>query len=200
MKRFSSLFLCVCFVVFLSSGCDLLRGIAGLPTAEEVEKMAEAIEKKKAETSDTLAVQSEQVPDSVSVVAEAVEAAPEAVTPVQVKTAEAAPVKAAAGPVASFDSFGYNVMAYSPQKHKYTKAPEKGYYLMIGYFNSKENAENLVANAKKDGFEALILQNTNGASSVALVHTATSGEMAQVLKKASTLSYVPKSAWILECK
>lgn len=77
-----------------------------------------------------------------------------------------------------------------------TSLPER-YYVIIGAFSVRENAESLLRKALAGGYKASLISFRNGFSAVGLGGEGDLPSVFALLKKAKEEKYCPSDAWIL---
>ena len=78
-----------------------------------------------------------------------------------------------------------------------TNTVESGYYILIGTFRQKSNADRLARQAAKAGLEVTRLEYANGRTAVAVLRSDNLGDAFVALGEVRKLSFSPKDACIL---
>ena len=78
-----------------------------------------------------------------------------------------------------------------------TNTVESGYYILIGTFRQKSNADRLARQAAKAGLEVTRLEYANGRTAVAVLRSDNLGDAFVALGEVRKLSFTPKDACIL---
>jgi len=168
MKRFLVLLLGVS--LFAVTGCDFFRGLAGRPTSEDIEnKKIEILRAQQAAEQARL--------DSIRL-----------------------QQQIALDSLAALDSIKqYGGTILNPARHGglFTTKLEARYYVMIGAFMFRSNAEALLKRAKAAGYEPAIINFNNGMNGVGLCPCNNIVEAKEALKAVKKEKFCPKDVWIL---
>ena len=169
MKRILLCISSLALVLCLAGGCDFLRALAGRPTSAEIEIKRREIAAEEAAHQARL--------DSL-------------------KKAE----KQIADSLAVIDSLkSRNETMLNPSKLGGLKASELPgkYYIIVGAFMEKANAEKKAAKLKESGYEATLISFRNGYNAVGICPSATLAQVYESLRKIQGQDFCPKDAWIL---
>ena len=87
----------------------------------------------------------------------------------------------------------------NPSKLGGLKASELSgkYYIIVGAFMEKANAEKKAAKLKESGYEATLISFRNGYNAVGICPSATLAQVYESLRKIQGQDFCPKDAWIL---
>ncbi len=153
-----------------AGGCDALRKLAGRPTAEEIELMR--IEKLKQEE----AVRRHRI-DSLARVQKEKEDS-----------------------LAIMDSLAQikgTILNPSEIGGLFTTKLDFRYYIVVGSFRSRHNAEALFSEVSQRGYHPVLISFRNGFNAVSVSPTNSLGEAFSSLKKVRTENFCPDDVWIL---
>ena len=92
---------------------------------------------------------------------------------------------------------GFLKVGVSYNDIRLTNTVESGYYILIGTFRQKSNADRLARQAAKAGLEVTRLEYANGRTSVAVRRSDNLGDAFVALGEVRKLSFSPKDACIL---
>jgi len=157
-------------VVASVSGCDFFRSLAGRPTSAEIEIKRQMIARAEAAHQAML--------DSVKAVE-----------------------KQLADSLAIVDSLQrMNVSIISPSKLGGLKSTEikKHYYIIVGSFMDRNNAQRQLSNMQKAGHEGEIMQFKNGYSAVAICGSESRVAVSDTMARLLSVGAIDKNSWILE--
>lgn len=157
--------------VAMLSGCDLFRRIAGRPTSSDIEGMrVEIIE------AEQLAAREAFVADSLRKVEES-----------RVDT------------LAVLDSIRGEVNMYGPSRlgGADKSVLNRQYYIVIGAFKDKSNADRLASKVTEAGYPATVIPFKNGMNVVGICPTDDVKTVHDCLKEVKRESFCPKEAWVL---
>jgi len=158
-------------VIVLTSGCDAFRRLAGRPTSDEIEAKRAAIEARRAAEHqarmDSLAKVEKMLADSLAVL----------------DSLESMAGKAMMKP----ESLGG--LSVEPLEHKY--------YIIVGSFMDKGNAEVLRTRVASAGYEAELVSFRNGYTAVGVAPSDNIVEAYNSLKKLQKEPFSPDGIWIL---
>lgn len=161
----------ICFVtVLLATGCDAIRKLAGRPTAAEIEaKRIEILEAREA-------VHRARI-DSLKKVE-----------------------KALADSLALLDSLKQmkgTILNSSAIGGLFTTKLDYKYYIVVGAFTQRANAENLLKQVQKAGYVATMINFRNGFNAVGICNTDNLNQAFLSLKKVHKEKFCPDDVWIL---
>ena len=151
-------------------GCDMFRRLAGRPTAEEIELMK--IEKLKQEE----AVRRHRI-DSLAAVQREKEDS-----------------------IAIMDSLAQikgTVLNPSEIGGLFTTKLDFKYYIVVGSFKSRHNAESLLSTVAEKGYKPILISFRNGFNAIAVAPTNSLREAFSSLKNVRTEAFCPDDVWIL---
>ena len=178
-KPLQTLFICA-VAVLLVTGCDFFRVLAGRPTSKEIEaKRAEILRSVLRQAQDrvqddTLAV-SDRLDDGQrphSAAAEQGEARTDAAVP------------------------GHPAGEQAEKK----TAEKKRFYVILGAFSSKENADKYAARIKEYGYEPEFFGFTEGRTAVGIRGTDDQEEAKAFMRELKGQDFCPEGVWILDRK
>lgn len=168
-------------ILTLCTGCDAFRKLAGRPTSEDIEI-------KRAEIARIKAAEKQRVADSIAYVE-----------------------KLRADSLAAADSIAESLAVEAAKKH-----PQSGkmlspsalgglstsdlgnrYYVIIGAFKEKANAEKMLNSVSDAGFPGTIISFRNGMNAVGICQTNSIDKAFESLDRAKKESFCPPDAWIL---
>ena len=152
------------------SGCDAFRKLAGRPTAEEIELMR--IEKLKQEE----AVRRHRIDSLVAVQREKEDS------------------------IAIMDSLAQikgTVLNPSEIGGLFTTKLDFKYYIVVGSFKSRHNAESLLSTVAEKGYKPILISFRNGFNAIAVAPTNSLREAFSSLKNVRPEAFCPDDVWIL---
>lgn len=168
MNRITALFLLVSLLAL--GGCDMFRRLAGRPTAEEVDKMRiEMMRKKEAEHQFRI--------DSL-------------------KRVE----KSIADSIAILDSLKQmhgTILNPSEIGGLFTTRLDSRYYIVVGAFRERSNAESLLNTVKEHGYSPLLISFRNGFNAIGVSPADNLPAAFYALKKVKAETFCPDDVWIL---
>jgi len=152
------------------TGCDFFRGLAGRPTSEEIEqkKIVVLLAQQAAEQARLDSIRIQQ--------------------------------KIVLDSLAALDSIRqYGGTILNPARHGglFTTKLEARYYIMVGAFVFRSNAEALLERAKAAGYEPAIINFNNGMNGVGLCPCNNIVAAKEALKTVKKEAFCPKDVWIL---
>lgn len=169
MKRQVLLFLAV--AVFAVSGCDFFRSLAGRPTSEDIEmKRIEILRAEEAALQARL--------DSL-------------------KNVEQKMMQDSLNALDSIRQIGGSVLNPARYGGLFATRLEARYYVIIGAFRTRTNAENLLRTAKEKGYRPALISFQSGMIAVGLSPVNKLTDALIELKKVKQEPFCPKDAWIL---
>lgn len=166
---FSLLMLSICLV----SACDMFRSLAGRPTSEDIDMMRMELEYRETEAiarQDSIEKAQARIKDSL-----AVEAAKDSLSKL-------------GGLLRNPSRLGGFSSSYVPE-HKY--------YIVMGSFKDRSNAERFAARINDAGFKAELLPFRNGMTSVGACPSDNPGEFLDLFGRIKADPVCPKDYWIL---
>ena len=158
-------------VVFVASGCDFFRKLAGRPTSVQIEAMADAIDQEEAETAARQARQ-----DSLDAVK-----------------------KYSADSLAAADSLrGVKIVKSSYRGDSSGQEPRPRYTIMMATFSGKANARKYIESLAGKGYSGVIVPFRNSQVGVGVCGTDDIVALNREFQKLKRHSFCPKGIWILE--
>ena len=165
---------CFFFLAFAAllplGGCDLFRSLAGRPTAEELELMR--IEKLKAEE----AVRQARI-DSLA--------------------RRQAELEDSLAIMDSLAQIRGTILNPSEMGGLFTTRLDSRYYIVVGSFRSRHNAEALFSTVSEKGYSPILVNFRNGFNSIAISPTDSLREAFRSLKSVKEEAFCPDDVWIL---
>lgn len=181
MKK--SLIAAMIMAAVVCTGCDTFRKLAGRPTSSEIEiKRAEIVRMKELEHKimmDSLAAVEKALSDSLAI-ADSLEN----VTPEPTVTKIGGQERG-------------HVMNPSVMGGLFTAKLDYKYYVVVGAFADRNNAEKMLGTVNASGYTATILSFRNGLNAVGTCPTDDLNQAFKSLDKVSLESFCPADAWIL---
>lgn len=172
MRKSIALILLVA-VALLAGGCDFFRTVAGRPTSEDIAAKRLIIE-------ETIARQ-KAYDDSVAAVQR------------RIRKAEADSIAA----VAAFEGAGVK-MYHASQIHSFDASSlSSRYYMVVGTFSSKTNAQAMLQRTVNAGLESEIISYKKGTSAVVVCPNNRIKDMLASFSCVCQLPFCPSDAWIL---
>lgn len=158
-------------VMMLLSSCDFFRSLAGRPTSEELELKKQ--EMLRAETA-ALAARLDSL-----------------------KNVEQKMLQDSLNALDSIRQIGGSVLNPAKYGGLFATRLEARYYVIIGAFRTRSNAENLLRDAKEKGYSPALISFQSGMIAVGLSPVNKLTDALAELKKIKTEPFCPKDAWIL---
>ena len=169
MKKFALILLAIS-VMFSVTGCDFMRKLAGRPTSEEIEKIR--VEKLLAEEAALKASL-----DSLK--------------------AEKQSIQDSIDALELFVQQGGTVLNPSKLGGLYTTKLQYKYYVIIGAFRARSNAEALFAKAETAGYSPVLISFRNGLLAVGLSPADECRNAMEMVKSIKQEPFCPADVWIL---
>ncbi len=169
--RKAGIILAAFLTVLSAGGCDFLRTLAGKPTSADIEARKQEI--------------------ALAKEADMLKARQDAILEVEKQIADS---------LAALDSIRIKkVMMLSPVKlgglsGEYSL---KRYYIVVGSFRSRSNAEKKLSQCTAAGYEGMVIGFRNGMNAVGIRPTDSIAEAFSALSSMKGNGICPKSAWIL---
>lgn len=156
--------------LFALTGCDFFRTLAGRPTGEEIEmKRLEILLAEQAEAQARL----DSLKREQQIIADSLAA------------------------LDSIKQYGGTVLNPAKLGGLFTTKLEARYYVIVGAFMFRSNAEALLKKAKASGYQPAIINFNNGMNAVGLSPCSNIVEAKEALKSVKKESFCPKDVWIL---
>ena len=168
-NRYAGILLAVLLLLSLG-GCDAFRKLAGRPTAEEIEQMR--IEQLKQEE----AVRRHRI---------------DSLTKVQKEKEDSIAI------MDSLNQIKGTVLNPSEMGGLFTTRLDFRYYIVVGSFKSRHNAESLFSEVASKGYNPVLVSFRNGFNSIAIAPTNSIREAFASLKAVRTEDFCPDDVWIL---
>ncbi len=179
MKK-TLIFLVLAALVFCT-GCDAFRKLAGRPVSEDIEAKRTEIERIKeaehARIMDSLARVERAVADSLAIV-DSIEREKEKSVLAQLSGSYSALKPAALGGLSETQL-------------------ESRYYIIVGAFSNKSNAEKMLGQVEEAGYPAAIISFKNGYNAVGVCPAEKLDEVLESFEKLRSEKFCPDDAWIL---
>ena len=169
MKKFAFVPLAICVLLALT-GCDFMRKLGGRPTSEDIERAR--VEKLLAEEAALMASL-----DSLK--------------------AEKQSVQDSIDALEQFVQQGGTVLNPSKLGGLYTTKLQYKYYVIIGAFRARSNAEALFSKAELAGYQPVLISFRNGLLAVGLSPADESRNAMQMIKAIRQEPFCPDDVWIL---
>lgn len=169
MKKFAFVPLAICVLLALT-GCDFMRKLGGRPTSEDIERAR--VEKLLAEEAALKASL-----DSLK--------------------AEKQSVQDSIDALEQFVQQGGTVLNPSKLGGLYTTKLQYKYYVIIGAFRARSNAEALFSKAELAGYQPILISFRNGLLAVGLSPADESRNAMQMIKAIRQEPFCPDDVWIL---
>lgn len=169
MKKFAFVTLAICVLLALT-GCDFMRKLGGRPTSEDIERAR--VEKLLAEEAALKASL-----DSLK--------------------AEKQSVQDSIDALEQFVQQGGTVLNPSKLGGLYTTKLQYKYYVIIGAFRARSNAEALFSKAELAGYQPILISFRNGLLAVGLSPADESRNAMQMIKAIRQEPFCPDDVWIL---
>ena len=169
MKKFAFVPLAICVLLALT-GCDFMRKLGGRPTSEDIERAR--VEKLLAEEA-------------------ALKASLDSLR------AEKQSVQDSIDALEQFVQQGGTVLNPSKLGGLYTTKLQYKYYVIIGAFRARSNAEALFSKAELAGYQPILISFRNGLLAVGLSPADESRNAMQMIKAIRQEPFCPDDVWIL---
>lgn len=158
-------------MTFVASGCDFFRSLAGRPTSKDIENMK--IERLRAEEA---ALQARL--DSL-------------------KNVEQKMLQDSLNALDSIRQIGGSVLNPAKYGGLFATRLEARYYVIIGAFRTRSNAENLLRTAKASGYRPALISFQSGMIAVGLSPVNKLTDALDALRMVKQEPFCPKDAWVL---
>ena len=174
MRR--SLFILAVAAMFLVTGCDFFRTIAGRPTSDYIEnKRIEVLRLEEAAYQarvDSLTRREKEIRDSIAVMD-------------------------SLAAIEGIRQHGGTILNPSKLGGLFTTRLEARYHIIIGSYRHRTNAEILLKKAVAAGYAPSLISFRNGLVAVGLCPSNNVNDVLESLKKVKGESFCPKDVWIL---
>ena len=177
MRRVLPVIVLVLSVAFMATGCDFFRVLAGRPTSKDIEAKREQI--LRSAQDDKVTASSDMVASTEQPVATGQDAA-------KPDTVVAAPIR----PAGDKD----------PSTSSGAGTEKKRFYVIMGAFSSRDNAEKYAARIKGFGYEPEFFGFTEGRTAVGIGGTDDQEEAKAFMKDLKGQDFCPEGVWILDRK
>lgn len=175
-------------VIMACTSCDSLRRLAGRPTSADIErKRAEIISMKQQEEKmrqDSINSLKKVVEDSLARVDSVARLAKQE----ENLTAEE---------LRNYQKKA-NILKQSQLGGTLSSELGNRYYIVIGAFSERTNAEKILLQVREKGYDGLIIAFKNGLNAVGICPTDNIDKVFESLEKVKSESFCPKDAWILK--
>ena len=162
---------------FLLTGCDLFRTLAGRPTSKDIEaKQISALLAEKAE----LMAANENLEAKYNEV-----------------LTELHSVKDSLNALDSISQYGGTILNPTTLGGLFSTKLEARYYVIVGAFRYRSNAETLFKTAQMKGYKPALISFRNGRMAVGLCPSNNIKEAFEGLKKVKQESFCPSDVWVL---
>ena len=169
--------------VMCTTGCDLMRKLAGRPTSDEIAA-------KRTEILRRQALQKQQA-DSA---AQAQKAAADTAKPVAVPQAP----KEKAEPVPAGNTAAKaSSVVMQPSSSVKKEGLDHKYYVIVGSFKEKANAEQFLSKFEEKGHHGAVVPLKGGLTAVAAAYADTREDALAVFERVRTEKFCPSDAWVL---
>lgn len=165
------------------TGCDFFRNMAGRPTSEDIEKQREEIR---------LDVERKQV--ELAAMRAEEEKMQRRLDSLKVKEMEMRDSLAA---LDSIKQYGGTILNPAKLGGLFATKLQSRYYIIVGSFKKRSNAETLLKKIQKQGYEPSLISFNNGLIAVGLYPCATIMEVKTALIQVKKEKFCPKDVWIL---
>lgn len=169
--------------VLTITGCDFFRNLAGRPTRDEIEKkraeIRRDVEQKKIELED-MRVEEEKIQKTLDSLK---------VKEIQMRDSLAA--------LESIKQYGGTILNPAKLGGLFATKLQARYYIVVGSFKKRSNAETLLKKVAKQGYEPSLISFNNGLIAVGLCPCSTIVEVKTALKDVKQEKFCPKDVWIL---
>ena len=169
MKTKSLAFAALLCILLSAEGCDFLRSVSGRPTSRDIQKKAELIQKELDRKTASL--------DSMKRIEK------------QLKDSLAY--------MDSLKQLKGTVLNPSRLGGLYTTKLESRFYIVIGAFRERANAEALVKRVSSQGYPATLISFRNGYNVVGICPSNTPQDIYDTLKKVKEQDFCPDDVWVL---
>ena len=175
MNRLSMLI--VALSMFVLTGCDFFRTLAGRPTSKDIERIQ--VESLLAEKSDLLAAnmllekKCDSLQKAFSNVTDSLNA------------------------LDSISQYGGTVLNPTTLGGLFSTKLEARYYVVVGAFRSRENAEKMHKRVEVKGYKPALISFRNGLNAVGVCPTNNIQDAHRALREVKKEKFCPSGAWIL---
>jgi hypothetical protein len=162
---------------FLLTGCDFFRTLAGRPTSKDIDaKQVSALLAEKAEllaANESLEARYNDVKNELQSMKDSLNA------------------------LDSISQYGGTVLNPSTLGGLFSTKLEARYYVIVGAFKYRSNAETLFKTAQKNGYRPALISFRNGRMAVGLCPSNNIKDAFEGLKKVKQESFCPSDVWVL---
>ena len=175
MRKFA--FILMVLSLFAVTGCDFFRSLAGRPTSTEIEKMQirMLVEEKAG-----LVSQNEELAARLDSVAKELQV-----------------FKDSLNALDSISQYGGTVLNPTTLGGLFSTKLEARYYVIVGAFKYRTNAEILLEKTLKKGYKPALISFRNGKMAVGLCPANNIKDAFAALKKVKKESFCPSDVWVL---
>lgn len=175
MKRSTLLLIVVSLSVL--TGCDFFRVLAGRPTSKDIEQI---------QITSLMAEKAELIAENVALE-----------TRLDSVMREFKTVTDSLNALDSISQYGGSVLNPATLGGLFSTKLEARYYVIIGAFKYRTNAEILLKNAAAKGYKPALISFRNGRMAVGVCPSNTISEAFEGLKKVRKESFCPSDVWVL---
>ena len=163
--------------VFLCTGCDFFRTLAGRPTSKDIEaKQVSALLAQNAE----LMAANESLEAKYNMIRNELQS-----------------VKDSLNALDSISQYGGTVLNPTTLGGLFSTKLEARYYVIIGAFKYRSNAEALLKKVQKKGYKPALISFRNGRMAVGLCPSNNIKDAFEGLKQVKQESFCPSDVWVL---
>lgn len=175
MKRFALLILTIPMLTL--TGCDFFRTLAGRPTSKDIEKKQVSVLLKEKEA---LVTEKNELEARYETLARELQS-----------------MKDSLNALDSISQYGGTVLNPTTLGGLFSTKLEARYYIIIGAFKYRSNAEVLLNKAKAKGYNPALISFRNGRMAVGLCPSNRIKEVFDSLKKVKQEPFCPSDVWVL---
>ena len=163
--------------VFLCTGCDFFRTLAGRPTSKDIDaKQVSALLAQNAE----LMAANESLEAKYNIILNELQS-----------------VKDSLNALDSISQYGGTVLNPTTLGGLFSTKLEARYYVIIGAFKYRSNAESLLKKVQMKGYKPALISFRNGRMAVGLCPSNNIKDAFEGLKKVKQESFCPSDVWVL---
>lgn len=169
--------------LFIVTGCDFFRNLAGRPTSADIEKQKVEIEQY---------VENKEI--ELQAMKRQEELMQRRLDSLRIKEME---VRDSLAALDSIKQYGGTILNPAELGGLFATKLESRYHIIVGSFKKRSNAESLLVKIRKQGYEPLLISFNNGLIAVGLCPCGTIVDVKAALKKVKQEKFCPKDVWVL---
>ncbi len=174
-------------VLLVTSSCDFLRSLAGRPTSSDLDRKRVEIARL-----EELKLQQEKEQLRLDSLIAARQAAADSLSAMQARM-----ITDSLALVDSLQQLNGTILNPTELGGLYTTKLDSRYYIIIGSFSRRANAENLLAQVAGEGYVPVLISFRNGLHAVGICQSDRLAETVEAFKSVRQKKFCPPDVWIL---